>query len=1699
MKRLLFLFVSLMAFAMTSFAQNEMTIVCADDNIGEAVDGQLAWSHDPFSFVALKNNGASAPTYNTNGKDVRTYAKNTLTVSASAKMTQVVFKLSNQGLKRLAPITVDKGEVAEQAAGDATVTWTGNATEVTFTVGEKADFGSDGSSKAGQLCFESVTISYGEVMSEYSYLEYLEKVVDRRENCIKTDYVPNVNTTIKLGAMGTQNNGWAAIFSARNVHAGSGISLYKNGDNVHFGFFTGGTTGAGDGFADFEMNKYYDIEANTAYLKLKKEGDEDWWTKETGNTEMNPTDRTLAFFANPEWDASFQGRIYYASIEDGETTYTLKPVIRHADGVLGLLDEVSGKFFTPAENNMKEYRYGKLEGQQYVELDKTSILMKEGDNVTITATGADSYEWSTDNAEVATVADGVVTGVAAGTCTITCKADNWVLTVAVEVTPATVPVENKEYWDGQNDIILGSIKHNGDAYRPAYTWEANSHMGYSDQYFNHVFGVPSNDKDGNAWYAAEYTMTNDDVDAWTYNSNILPNGWSGDMGDVYVRRYFTVAEGTALPEAVYMPAPHDDAPCEYYLNGTLIWARNGYEPGVNGWNEDEVVKLTDEQIALLKTDGSVNVFAYHVHQNWGGRYADGGLYKGGQPRDWFENDGNRRALTVAVAQAETVEGVDPEVLAYAKNATVCRQDAGRALDLIRFELKKALAPRYEYAAASAEPADGMEVYFYNVATGQFLAGNNDWGTHASVTAPIASWPMVLHANTSGENRFSIQTNLPNGRRGGNDGLGHNGYVDCGYGDDFTTNEGWAWTFEANEDGTYSIIQSGRENDGNRFLGVREDARYQVDTDCPANDKGYNSWKLITPAQLEALYEAATTKAPANVTYKIKQNDFSQNDFEGNEKNDVNLQDANNDAWRNTPWERNAGSVWNWKGNDANGDYVFEAWNSRNGEDGKIYLKQTINELKPGYYVVGCSGYYRDGNWESAARDGNAAQLAYLYAGTEDNNVALKSILDCKGLGAGYGRMETENIIPDGCRDAAKFFQYGQYKNEIGVLVGEDGVLELGVYRMDEGAREFDWVVVDNFTLTYYGKPNIPANLYIRHDGHWGGDAMTEAEDSEPLNKHFVWKGYTGTNVNDGAIFNFTAVEGGGGDACWGPQAKTYVQPGQTVEDFGNYGDNCYVFQNQTAYVQVDVYCSMAGNKVTFTDYTLEAMAEKDAIYVVGENTTGWSRSSEVCQKLEKVEDGVYEGVVTVTRDNTIFDAIRFATVADNGDDDNYIGLQFTHPFVNSTYKMIASNSGRVYLRKGDVKVKVDFNNGTITTENVEVAPSYVYAVGTLVDANWQNTNTKYTLNEVEPGVFQGVVAVAEDGDSRFSLFAERTSDDWNTGRMGPNNEGVRPEAGVPCDEAIVLGHDKAWRVPAGEWLVTLNLNNGTFTYEEEVIPTPNFVSVDPEDGAIITDANQVWTVTFDGPVNVDPNYSGIGVLMVSGVPTKIWTEDQATWFFAIDHENTAAWEEYFGGAITTFDELLAYGKDLVLQVAATDMKGNPLAGNDPYGDEGTYTFAYHFGEPAPLVITPADGTTVDQLDKINFSCEDGLAVMNWDDDVIIKKDGEVVLTLDAAECWQPVFDAEDWWAPINSYDLVLSETLTEPGTYTVELPENLFWVGMAESMTEAFTLTYKIDVPSGINGVDADDNTAVYTIGGVRTKASAKGIVIKNGKKFVNK
>jgi hypothetical protein len=177
---------------------------------------------------------------------------------------------------------------------------------------------------------------------------------------------------------------------------------------------------------------------------------------------------------------------------------------------------------------------------------------------------------------------------------------------------------------------------------------------------------PALDANGKAWYEKDYdeTTLTEDIYAYTedgffhweeqqapFCSDEYFNGmksfqWTGNsiIADIYIRRTFTTTN--MLSGDVYLACGHDDAPAEYYINGVLVWQATGYdidhyeyviddETGdtlsstpryKNGWNNDEVYKLTDEQKDLIRVGGEENVLAVHVHQNWGGAFADCGLY-----------------------------------------------------------------------------------------------------------------------------------------------------------------------------------------------------------------------------------------------------------------------------------------------------------------------------------------------------------------------------------------------------------------------------------------------------------------------------------------------------------------------------------------------------------------------------------------------------------------------------------------------------------------------------------------------------------------------------------------------------------------------------------------------------------------------------------------------------------------------------------------------------------------------------------------------------------------------------------------------------------------------------------------------------------------------------------------------------------------
>ncbi|MDE5989899.1 MAG: Ig-like domain-containing protein [Duncaniella sp.] len=114
-----------------------------------------------FTFAAIKNNSSTKPTYNASKKDLRIYAKGSFSITApeGIKITNVVFTLSTQGQSRYTTITADNGTIATQAQGDTEVKWSGSASSVKFTAGDKATLTTT-PTNAGQFCFTSFAITY---------------------------------------------------------------------------------------------------------------------------------------------------------------------------------------------------------------------------------------------------------------------------------------------------------------------------------------------------------------------------------------------------------------------------------------------------------------------------------------------------------------------------------------------------------------------------------------------------------------------------------------------------------------------------------------------------------------------------------------------------------------------------------------------------------------------------------------------------------------------------------------------------------------------------------------------------------------------------------------------------------------------------------------------------------------------------------------------------------------------------------------------------------------------------------------------------------------------------------------------------------------------------------------------------------------------------------------------------------------------------------------------------------------------------------------------------------------------------------------------------------------------------------------------------------------------------------------------------
>ena len=158
MKKLLLSFLSFFACCLALVAQTEITWSAASDWTGVAEEAQsISLASGNYTISASKETGSSKPTVNATSLDFRSYAKNMVLVSNSQEnIKKLVFHISAQGKKRWTELSPSEGAVTHDVA-NGVIIWEGDAQNIIFGVGEKAVYGTDGATKAGQFCFSSVT------------------------------------------------------------------------------------------------------------------------------------------------------------------------------------------------------------------------------------------------------------------------------------------------------------------------------------------------------------------------------------------------------------------------------------------------------------------------------------------------------------------------------------------------------------------------------------------------------------------------------------------------------------------------------------------------------------------------------------------------------------------------------------------------------------------------------------------------------------------------------------------------------------------------------------------------------------------------------------------------------------------------------------------------------------------------------------------------------------------------------------------------------------------------------------------------------------------------------------------------------------------------------------------------------------------------------------------------------------------------------------------------------------------------------------------------------------------------------------------------------------------------------------------------------------------------------------------------------
>ena len=346
------------------------------------------------------------------------------------------------------------------------------------------------------------------------------------------------------------------------------------------------------------------------------------------------------------------------------------------------------------------------------------------------------------------------------------------------------------------------------------------------------------------------------------------------------------------------------------------------------------------------------------------------------------------------------------------------------------------------------PDEGGTFYLYQVETGLWLQNNNRVGEFWTTRAEVDKYGFDVEIIKLPQGGYQL-----NPKFGHNHSInGHNFYLDTG--DALTT-----WYLEpttvAGVNNTYKIHSA-----DDHYLNVNDEGFL--------DDFGWSeNWQLITYEQRLEDLKTATKANPKDATWLIGGHDFANQD----ERNHWDVIQEGEGVYA--------------QGGDGivHANRAVECWKKT-----KFELKKTVTGLPNGTYEFKLQGFYRDGSEVNigAKRDAGEEVIRATFF-LNDVSRPFMSILDCgvteedlDSYAVPQGGVYIPgNSVPGNALDrASNCFFKGGYWNEPVKVVVSDGTLTIGMQKI--GGGDDDWLVFDSFTLTYLGNEidldEVKANL-----------------------------------------------------------------------------------------------------------------------------------------------------------------------------------------------------------------------------------------------------------------------------------------------------------------------------------------------------------------------------------------------------------------------------------------------------------------------------------------------------------------------------------------------------------------------------------------------------------------------------------------------